>query len=63
MVQSVLLEIEDVGQSIIDEFYEINFGTEEYFKSVFISIMLNEEEMVLYENFLCECKDVFVWSY
>jgi len=38
-------------------------GTTEDPKPIFVSAMLNDEELAQYEQLLQEYKDVFVWGY
>ena len=55
--------MEDGGQVTIDEFREINLETTDDPKLIFVSTMLNDDEVVQYEQLLLEYKDVFVWRY
>ena len=59
VIQAAPPEIEDGGQATIDDLQEINLGTTEEPKPIFESAILNDEEMVQYEQLLQEYKDVF----
>jgi len=62
-IQASLPEIEDGGQATIDELQKIDLGTTEDPKPIFVSAMLNDEELAQYEQLLQEYKDVFAWGY
>ena len=62
-IQPALPEMEDGGQATIDELREINLGTIDEPKPIFVSTILNNEEVVQYEQLLREYKDVFAWGY
>jgi len=51
--------MEDGSQVTIDELREITLGITDDPKSIFVSTMLNDEEVVQYEQLLWEYKDVF----
>ena len=55
--------MEDGGQPTIDQLQEINLGTTDDPKPIFVSATLNDEEVAPYERLLKECKDVFAWGY
>jgi len=55
--------MEDVGEATIDELREINLGTTDGVRPIFVSAVLNDEEMAQYEQLLQEYKDVFAWGY
>jgi len=44
-IQAAPPEIEDGGQATIDELQEIDLGTTEDSKPIFVSVMLNDEEL------------------
>jgi len=56
-------EIEDGSQAIVDELEEINLATTEDLKPIFVSVVLNDEEMAQYEQLFQAYKDVFTWGY
>ena len=58
-IQPAPPEMEDGGQATIDELREINLGTTDEPKPISVSTMLNNEEVVQYEQLLREYKDVF----
>jgi len=62
-IQPAPPEMEDGGQATIDELREINLGTTDEPKPIFVSTILNNGEVVQYEQFLREYKDVFAWGY
>ena len=62
-IQSAPPEMEDGGQPTISELLEIKLGTIKDPKSIFVSTMLNNEEVVQYEQILWEFNDVFTWGY
>ena len=51
-VQAAPPEIEDGGQTTIDHLREINLGATDDLKPIFVSTMLNDEEVVQYEQLL-----------
>ena len=55
--------MEDVRWATIDELRGINLGTTDDPKPIFVSTMLNDEEVVQYEQLLWEYKDAFAWGY
>ena len=55
--------MEDGGQATIDELRQINLGTIDEPKPIFVSTVLNNEEVAQYEQLLREYKDVFAWGY
>jgi len=61
-VQLTLAEMENGGQVTIDEHREINLGTTDDSKPIFVSTML-KDNVVWYEQPLREYKDVFAWGY
>ncbi|XP_061999282.1 uncharacterized protein LOC133716611 [Rosa rugosa] len=56
-------ELEDGGQATVDELKELNLGTEEDPRPVFVSASLSPEEEREYHDLLLEYKDVFAWTY
>ena len=56
-------QIEDGGQATVDELQEINLGTNEDPKPIFVSALLTPEKFQDYKNLLEEYKDVFAWGY
>lgn len=42
---------------------EVNLGTAEELRLIFVSENLENEELVTYVAFLCQYKDVFAWTY
>ena len=50
-------------QATIDQLREINLRTTYEPKPIFVSAMLNDEEVAQYEQLLQEYKDVFAWGY
>jgi len=56
-------ELEDGGQPTIDELVEINLGTEDDPRPIFVSASLSDDEREDYRNFLMEYRDCFAWSY
>ncbi|XP_074265755.1 uncharacterized protein LOC141588199 [Silene latifolia] len=55
--------LEDGGQSTVDELKELNLGTTEDPRPIYISALLTKEEQEEYYKLLVEYKDVFAWSY
>ena len=55
--------MEDGGQATIDQLRKTNLGTTNDPKPIFVSAMLNAEEVAQYEQLLQEYKDVFAWVY
>lgn len=56
-------QLEDGGQPTIDELVEMNLGTEDDPRPIFVSAMLTEEEREDYRSFLMEYRDCFTWTY
>ena len=56
-------QMEDGNQPTTDELEEINIGTSDDPRPIFISKNLSKESKEGYHKFLSENKDVFVWSY
>ncbi|KAI5344076.1 hypothetical protein L3X38_011953 [Prunus dulcis] len=55
--------LEDGGQATVDELKELNLGTNEGARPIFISTLLNCSEEESYHQLLLEYKDVFTWTY
>jgi len=51
--------LEDGGQATNDELREINLATTDDPMPIFVSVILNDEEMAQYEQLLPEYKDIF----
>lgn len=56
-------ELEDGDQTTVDELKELNLGTKDDLKPVFVCAMLTEEELKQYQEFLYEYRDVFALGY
>ena len=54
---------EEGVQTIVDELKEVNIGTTEDHRPVFINESLSQEEEDAYVKLLKEYKDVFAWTY
>lgn len=50
-------ELEDGGQATVDELLELNLGTEEDPRSIFVSALLTAEEKQQYRDFHLEHRD------
>ncbi|XP_074277632.1 uncharacterized protein LOC141601266 [Silene latifolia] len=55
--------LEDGGQSTVDQLKELNLGTTEDPRPIYISALLTKEEEEEYYKLLVEYKDVFAWRY
>ncbi|KAG5576875.1 hypothetical protein H5410_057009 [Solanum commersonii] len=62
-VQESPPQLEDGVQSTIDDLKELNLGTLEDLRPIFISALLTPEKERKYFKLLVEFKDVFAWSY
>ncbi|KAH0746485.1 hypothetical protein KY285_008142 [Solanum tuberosum] len=62
-VQEAPPQLEDGVQSTVDDLKELNLGTLEDPRPIFISALLTPEEERKYFKLLVEFKDVFAWSY
>ncbi|KAM1172980.1 hypothetical protein ACFX2I_022995 [Malus domestica] len=51
------------GQATVDDLKELNLGTEEEQKPIFVSALLRADEIEEYYQLLSEYKDVFAWTY
>ncbi|KAM1212301.1 hypothetical protein ACFX2G_003942 [Malus domestica] len=56
-------QLEDGGQATVDDLKELNLGTSEEPKPIFVSALLNADEIEKYYQLLLEYKDVFAWTY
>lgn len=56
-------ELEDRGQATIDELEEVNLGTVDDPRPIFVSAMLSDEEKVATKEFLASHRDCFAWTY
>ncbi|KAM1308900.1 hypothetical protein ACFX2H_005652 [Malus domestica] len=56
-------QLEDGGQATVDDLKELNLGTEEEQKPIFVSALLRADEIEEYYQLLSEYKDVFAWTY
>jgi len=54
---------EDGGQATVDELKELNLGTNDEPRPIYVSSFLTPEEEKQYSELLSEYKDVFAWSY
>ncbi|KAM2661512.1 hypothetical protein EV2_023810 [Malus domestica] len=48
---------------MVDDLKELNLGTNEEPKPIFVSALLSVDEMEGYYQLLLEYKDVFAWTY
>ncbi|KAI5347392.1 hypothetical protein L3X38_015271 [Prunus dulcis] len=62
-VQPAPSQIEDGGQATVDELQEINLGTDEEPRPIFVSALLTPNELENYKCLLQEYRDVFAWGY
>ncbi|KAK4395667.1 hypothetical protein Sango_1721000 [Sesamum angolense] len=62
-IQNAPLQLEDGIQATIDELKELNLGTIEEPRPIFVSALLSLEEEEQYFKTLGEYKDVFAWTY
>jgi len=58
-----LKTLEGGGQATVDELKELNLGTPDERRPIYVSSLLTFEEEKKYFNLLGEYKDVFAWSY
>ena len=54
---------EDGGQAIVDELKELNLGTNEDLRPIYVSMLLSHSEEKSYFELFLDYKDVFAWSY
>ena len=57
------IAFEEGGQATVDELRQIDLGTPEDPRPIFVSSNLTSEELKTYEEILKEYRDVFAWSY
>ena len=55
--------IEDGGQATVDELKELNLGTNEEPRPIYMSSLLTSEKERKYFELLMKYKDVFAWTY
>ena len=53
----------DEGKAMVDEFKELNLGTIEHLKTIYVSMFLCHSEEKSYFELSLEYKDVFAWTY
>ena len=63
IVQPAPPQMEEGGQATIDDLQEINLGTVDDPKPIFVSASLTPQELEEYTQLLQEYRDVFAWSY
>ncbi|KAM1024583.1 hypothetical protein ACFX2C_037845 [Malus domestica] len=56
-------QLKDGGQAIVDDLKELNLGTKNEQKPIFVSALLSADEIKEYYQLLSEYKDVFAWTY
>ncbi|KAM2064856.1 hypothetical protein ACFX16_028201 [Malus domestica] len=56
-------QLEDWGQATVDDLKELNLGTKEESKPIFVSALLSADETEEYYQLLLEYKNVFAWTY
>ncbi|KAM2959947.1 hypothetical protein FF1_029702 [Malus domestica] len=56
-------QLEDGGQATVDDLKELNLGTKDEQKPIFVSALLRTDEIDEYYQLLSEYKDVFAWTY
>ena len=54
---------EDEEQATVDELKELNLGTNENLRPIYVSVFLSHSEEKSYLELLLDYKDVFAWSY
>ncbi|KAM1444584.1 hypothetical protein ACFX2I_040717 [Malus domestica] len=52
-------QLEDGGQAMVDDLKELNLGTSEELKPIFVSVLLSADEIEEYYHLLLEYKHVF----
>ncbi|KAM1179958.1 hypothetical protein ACFX2G_019469 [Malus domestica] len=62
-VTAVPPQLEDGGQAMVNDLKELNLGTNEEPKSIFVSASLSVNEIDKYYQLLLEYKDIFSWNY
>ncbi|XP_020410280.1 uncharacterized protein LOC109946529 [Prunus persica] len=63
IVQPAPSQMEEGGQATIDDLQEINLGTVDNPKPIFVSALLTPQELEEYTQLLQEYRDVFAWGY
>ncbi|KAI5316646.1 hypothetical protein L3X38_036353 [Prunus dulcis] len=63
IVQPAPPQMEEGGQATIDDLQDINLGTVDDPKPIFVSASLMPQELEEYTQLLQEYRDVFAWSY
>nr|XP_027075937.1 uncharacterized protein LOC113699791 [Coffea arabica] len=56
-------ELEEGVKATVDDVKEINFGTSEDSRPIYVSALLNPDEEKAYIELLREYQDIFVWTY
>ena len=54
---------EDERQATVDELKELNLGTNEDLRPIYVSMLLSHSKEKSYFELLLDYKDVFAWSY
>ncbi|CAL8153332.1 unnamed protein product [Prunus armeniaca] len=62
-VHDAPVALKDGGQVTVDELKELNLGTNEDPRPIFVSVLLNLSKKESYHQLLLEYKDVFAWTY
>ena len=61
--QKILKYLRTGGEATVDELKEINLGTNENPRPIYVSMLLSPFEEKIYFKLLLDYKDVFTWSY
>ncbi|XWS29945.1 hypothetical protein CRYUN_Cryun24cG0074300 [Craigia yunnanensis] len=61
--QKVFASFKERNKGTIDELKQLNLGTEQYLRLIFISACLTPKEEKSYLDLLKEYREVFAWSY
>ena len=56
-------QLEDGGQATVDDLKELNLGTSDEPKPIFVCALLSTDEIEEYYQLLLEYKDAFAWTY
>ena len=62
-MKKMLYKFEEGNQATVDELKEVNLGTEEDKRPIFLNASLSVEEEQSYVKLIKEYRDVFAWSY
>jgi hypothetical protein len=62
-LDEALHAIEDGGQVTVDELKELNLGTTDEPRPIFVSVLLTPKKEKEYLELLTEYKDVLAWTY